>query len=324
MRNPLSSILQLADSISLTLPPVAIDHNPSSSPTNGSIGLLTEDARNVLLDTAQTITLCAKHQKNIIDEVLTFSKLDSKLIVLAPEAAQPLKIISDVLRMNKPELAQADIEGFLDIQSSFTDLRIDYVTLDPGRVSQVIINFMNNAIKFTRTSNVRKITLSLGASRARPTAESCNVTLIEPRGTARYLPATQAVTGAEVFLTFEVKDTGCGLTPAETKNLFKRFSQASPKTYKRYGGSGLGLFISRELVELQGGQVGVYSEAGKGSTFGFYIKATCVERPQGIPPGSPEIGKSQPVPSPMQTAVTPVEESPTSKTTTQELHVLGK
>jgi signal transduction histidine kinase len=323
MRNPLSSILQLADSISLTLPPIAFDHNPNPSGRKGSLGLLTEDARNVLLDTAQTITLCAKHQKNIIDEVLTFSKLDSKLLVLAPEAVQPLRIMSDVLRMNKPELAQADIEGSLDIQSSFTDLGIDYVTLDPGRVSQVIINFINNAIKFTRTSNVRRITLSLGASRTRPTAESCNVTLIEPRGMARYLPATQPISGAEVFLIFKVKDTGCGLTPAETKNLFKRFSQASPKTYKRYGGSGLGLFISRELVELQGGQVGVYSEAGVGSTFGFYIKASCVDRPQGIPPGSPEIGKAQAVPSPTQAAVIPAEESPISKTTTQDLHVLG-
>jgi signal transduction histidine kinase len=254
-----------------------------------------EDARDVLLDTAQTITLCAKHQKNIIDEVLTFSKLGSKLIVLAPEAVQPLKILSDVLKMNKPELAQADIEGSLDIQASFTDLGIDYVFLDPGRVSQVIINFINNAIKFTRPSNVRKIKLRLAASRRRPTAESCDVTLIEPREKARSLPIAQAATGAEVFLTFNVQDTGCGLTEAETKNLFQRFSQASPNTYKRvsprrnsllghmltvvkYGGSGLGLFISRDLVELQGGQVGVHSEAGKGSTFGFYIKATCVER----------------------------------------------
>ncbi|KAI4853813.1 hypothetical protein E4T44_00610 [Aureobasidium sp. EXF-8845] len=251
------SILQLADSISLTLPPVVTGKSTSFSLTNESLGILTEEARNVLLDTAQTITICAKHQKNIIDEVLTFSKLDSKLIVLAPEAVQPLRVISDVLRMNKSELRQADIEGNLDIQSSYKDLDIDYVSLDPGRVSQVIINFMNNAIKFTRASSVRKITLSLAASQTRPTAESCNITLIEPRQKARYLPTPG--TGTEVFLTFTVQDTGCGLTQAETKNLFQRFSQASPKTYKQYGGSGLGLFISRELVELHGGQVEVHS-----------------------------------------------------------------
>lgn len=325
MRNPLSSILQLADSISLTLSPAATGIGPGSSTRTGSVSSLAEDARHVLLDTAQTITLCAKHQKNIIDEVLTFSKLDSKLIVLAPEAAQPLKIITDVLRMNKPELAQADIEGSLDIESSFKDLGIDYVTLDPGRVSQVIINFMNNAIKFTRTSKVRKIKLSLAASRTRPDAESSTVTLIEPRGNARPLSTAQAGTEKEVFLTFSVQDTGCGLTQAETQNLFQRFSQASPKTYKRYGGSGLGLFISRELAELQGGQVGVHSEAGKGSTFGFYIKATRVERPVDSPPKSPEIASSLPVRKSSQTpAATPIEDATISKTTTQDLHVLGK
>jgi hypothetical protein len=100
-------------------------------------------------------------------------------------------------------------------------------------------------------------------------------------------------------------------------------NKVSSKTDKILG-SGLGLFISRELVELQGGQVGVYSEAGKGSTFGFYIMATRVERRQEIPPASPEICKSQPVPSPTPVAATLVEASPISTTTTQDLHVLGK
>jgi hypothetical protein len=79
--------------------------------------------------------------------------------------------------------------------------------------------------------------------------------------------------GEIVFLEFSVDDTGRGLTIDEKKILFRRFSQA-PKTHVNYGGSGLGLFISRELVELQGGQIGVAS-AGKheGSSFSFYVKA---------------------------------------------------
>lgn len=63
------------------------------------------------------------------------------------------------------------------------------------------------------------------------------------------------------------------MTADEKKLLFQRFSQASPRTHVQYGGSGLGLFISRELTELQGGEIGVASEAGKGSTFAFYIRA---------------------------------------------------
>lgn len=78
--------------------------------------------------------------------------------------------------------------------------------------------------------------------------------------------------GEEIFLEFAVQDTGRGLTPEEKKLLFQRFSQASPRTHVQYGGSGLGLFISRELTELQGGEIGVSSEAGKGSTFAFYVK----------------------------------------------------
>jgi CheY-like chemotaxis protein len=79
--------------------------------------------------------------------------------------------------------------------------------------------------------------------------------------------------GEVVYIHFAVQDTGKGLTEAEMKLLFQRFSQASPRTHITYGGSGLGLFISRELVELQGGEIGVSSESGKGSTFAFYVKA---------------------------------------------------
>src|SRR5205814_2140177 len=79
--------------------------------------------------------------------------------------------------------------------------------------------------------------------------------------------------GEEVYVQFAVQDTGRGLTVDEKKLLFIRFSQASPRTHVQYGGSGLGLFISRELTELQGGEIGVSSEAGRGSTFAFYIKA---------------------------------------------------
>jgi CheY-like chemotaxis protein len=78
----------------------------------------------------------------------------------------------------------------------------------------------------------------------------------------------------------QVKDSGCGLTPEEKKKLFNRFSQASPRTHVQYGGSGLGLFISRQLTELQGGEIGVASKSGIGSTFAFYVKARRAESQQ--------------------------------------------
>lgn len=83
-----------------------------------------------------------------------------------------------------------------------------------------------------------------------------------------------------MYLYFAVKDTGRGLSDDEKTRLFHRFSQASPRTHVQYGGSGLGLFISRELTELQGGEIGVASTADEGSTFAFYIKARKSSRPQ--------------------------------------------
>ena len=86
--------------------------------------------------------------------------------------------------------------------------------------------------------------------------------------------------GEEIFLEFAVRDTGRGLTPEEKNVLFQRFKQASPRTHVTYGGSGLGLFISRELTELQGGEIGVSSEAGVGSTFAFYVKCRRSSEPK--------------------------------------------
>ena len=88
-------------------------------------------------------------------------------------------------------------------------------------------------------------------------------------------------TGQIIYLRFKVEDTGCGLTAAEKKVLFERFSQASPRTHAQYGGSGLGLFISRQLAELHGGQIGVASESGTGSVFGFFV---ATRRSQPPPP----------------------------------------
>lgn len=83
-------------------------------------------------------------------------------------------------------------------------------------------------------------------------------------------------------------DTGRGLEQDETVRLFNRFTQASPRTHVQYGGSGLGLFISRELSEMQGGEIGVESKKGKGSTFAYYIKARKAPAPGSTVPEAEE------------------------------------
>ncbi|KAG9563518.1 histidine kinase, partial [Aureobasidium melanogenum] len=272
MRNPLSAILQLADGILGSLD-IDLTKDPISLPA---------DTIDMMVDAAQTITLCAQHQKCIVDDILTLSKLDSSLLVITPDKVHPPTLIEKSLKMYDAELARADIEAKLVIEQSYLDARLNYVMLDPSRVLQVIINLLTNGIKFTRDCPTRKISVYLSAFEKPPVGGQRSVTFIEPRPRQSSLSTSpEWGPGGEVYIQFAVQDTGKGLTEDELKLLWQRFSQANPKTYKQYGGSGLGLFISRELTELQGGQIGVHSEAGVGSTFMFYIKARrCVDEPK--------------------------------------------
>ncbi len=267
MRNPLSAILQCADSITGSL--------SEMQATNG----LTKPQLDILeltIDSAQTITLCAQHQKRIVDDVLTLSKLDSAMMTVTPTDTQPMTVIQKVLKMFDAELKTADIKMEMRTDQSFKTLHIDWVRLDPHRLSQVLINLMTNAIKFTTTQEQRMVRMHIGASEEKPSQEDRWGLTYIPSRASKVKDVTAAAEwgmGKTLYLHFAVQDTGRGLDELEKKQMFQRFSQASPRTHVTYGGSGLGLFISRELVELQGGEVGVASESGKGSIFAFYVKA---------------------------------------------------
>jgi two-component system sensor histidine kinase/response regulator len=110
---------------------------------------------------------------------------------------------------------------------------------DSLRVAQILLNYANNAVKFTDKGEI----------------------VVAVRASER--------TDTDVLLHFRVEDTGIGLTPGQIERLFQSFSQADTSTTRRFGGTGLGLAISRKLAEMMGGEVGVESEYGKGSTFWF-------------------------------------------------------
>lgn len=158
-----------------------------------------------------------------------------------------------------------------------------YVVELSGRQSLTVlpINLMTNAIKFTATSDRKVITVSVAVSREPPVAVNNRQFQYIPTKTANVDPTTGQDwgTGEVLYLRLEVQDTGVGLNGEEMQKLFQKFSQASPRTHAQYGGSGLGLYICRQLAELHGGQIGVASEAGVGSTFGFYIMARRSEAP---------------------------------------------
>ena len=271
MRNPLSAILQCADEITVLLSEKSNDGSEGVEVGEGA----GSDVIANCIDAAQTISLCAMHQKRIVDDILTFSKLDSAMLVVTPVDVQPITVVQKALKMFEGELQTADIQLQFQIEDSFRQLQIDWVRLDPSRVLQVLINLTTNAIKFTSTQQKRTIKVTVGAMLEKPSTLPCSQVKYFPlRSKRKDLTAgPEWGEGEVVYVRFAVKDTGRGLNAEEMKLLFVRFSQLSPRTHVQYGGSGLGLFISRELTELQGGEIGVASEAGKGSTFAFYVKA---------------------------------------------------
>jgi len=266
MRNPLSAILQCADDIANSLLEYKI---------NGSKGTVPIAVVESCIEAANTIVLCANHQKCIVDDILTISKLDSNLLLITPIVVQPVAVAQRAVKMFDAEFQKKDIQIQFIVQDSIRELEVDWAVLDPSRLLQVLINLLTNAIKFTQSQAKRSITVRVAASSTPPSEGPLGFEYIPPKG-GKANPAIfgeEWATGELLYLHFEVEDTGRGLTIDEKKLLFMRFSQASPRTHAQYGGSGLGLFISRQLTELHGGQIGVGSEAGIGSTFAFYIKA---------------------------------------------------
>lgn len=271
MRNPLSAIIQCSDWIGTSL------HEFGGESQNVAIPRELVDG---YADAAQTITLCAQHQKRIIDDILTLSKLDSDLLFVTPVEVQPVSVIQVALKMFDSELQKSDMELRFHVDPSYSDLAVNWVKLDPSRLLQVLINLTTNAIKFTQTETKRKISISIGAS-SEPPPGGNGIEYLPRSGNRKDLSlGTAWGTGEMIYLYVEVEDSGRGLDEDERNLLFRRFSQASPRTHVQYGGSGLGLFISRELTELQGGQIGVASKAGVGSTFAFYLRARRCDPPE--------------------------------------------
>jgi len=277
LRNPLSAILQSADGI--------------LSAIARRTFAIRDEGHDEIIESAKTIMLCARHQKDIVDDVLTLSKLDSDLVILTPESVVPWHLLQKAQTMFDAQLKSNNIKAVTIIDESVAELKIDHVLVDSRRVLQIIINLLSNAIKFVSLSETREIGLELSASRLPPIQASTGASFLPPRLRTSVTDTADRSTnifasshpGDQVYLQFSVRDTGPGMSEQEMRKLFQRFAQASPKTYKQYGGTGLGLFISRELAELHGGQIGLLSAPGLGSTFTFYIQAQRIDAPAQAP-----------------------------------------
>ncbi len=175
----------------------------------------------------------SRHLIDLMNNVLDLSKIDEATSTIEPLRCDPLHIAEDACRLMASRVTSPNLRLSADGPKE-----LPYVMADPLRLRQVLINLVGNAIKFTKSGEVR-ITVSL-----------------------RVAEAAQSAT-----LQFEVRDTGIGMTPVQIDKLFKRYSQADQTIESRFGGTGLGLMISRRLVSLMHGTIDVASEPGKGSCF---------------------------------------------------------
>jgi CheY-like chemotaxis protein len=226
-----------------------------------------------VLRAARTILTCSAHARRIMDDVLTFSKMGARLLKIHPVPCQPVSLLGNALAIFQGDAMASAATLNFHVDESIHQLQVDWIFLDQGRCVQIVANLVTNALKFVRNRPVRTVDVTVAASLDRkPMTAQPGFTFLDPGTIQRVATELNSLDGQDVYLHVIVDDTGCGIPASEQAKLFSRFFQASHKTHTQYGGSGLGLSISKELCELQAGQIGFVSEAGKGSTFAFYIR----------------------------------------------------
>jgi len=211
------------------------------TPMNGILGMT-----GLLLDTAldptqrdyvRTVRSSAEALLNVLNDILDFSKIEAGQIALERIDFDPRRVVDDVAELL---LGQALGKGLSLVAHIDPDV-YNQVVGDPSRVRQVLVNLVSNAVKFTESGQV----------------------------VIRVAPETGAL--GRAILRFEVRDTGIGIPAERIDKLFQPFEQGDISITRRFGGTGLGLFISRMLVDRMGGRMGVRSRPGEGSTFWFVL-----------------------------------------------------
>ncbi|KAF2004483.1 two component histidine kinase 1 [Amniculicola lignicola CBS 123094] len=264
IRNPLSAVMHLSQEIKEIAQQINEKHTTALEEITS------------ILDAADTILLCVSHQNTLVDDILSFSKLDSMMLSLVPRVVRPKWEFAQSLKVFQSEFKAKHIQFEYVMDISFDEQKIEFVIADLNRMKQVLVNLITNAIKFTaKKQGKRHITVSMGASVQRPTSYPPNVIYFSLDKEAFHIDSTMSAEWGQapsIYLMVAVRDTGIGIGSEDQRKLFARFGQATPKTQEKYGGSGLGPFISRKLCQLHGGDIGVSSKEGEGSTFGFFFK----------------------------------------------------
>jgi two-component system sensor histidine kinase/response regulator len=234
------------------------------TPMNGIIGV-----SHLLLDTELTpqqhnytsiVLSSSTDMLTILNDVLDFSKMEAGRLELEGVDFDLERQVESTLMLQAEAAQRKGLELLCDIDSSVPR----NVRGDPARLRQILLNLVGNAIKFTERGQV--------------------IVRVKQEGVA----------GESVVLRFEVEDTGLGLTPESIARLFAPFTQADASTSRRFGGTGLGLTISKDLVAMMGGEIGIRSKPEIGSVFWFTVSllaAASVDAPTRSPAVSRAAGR---------------------------------
>src|SRR5262249_39146655 len=207
------------------------------TPPNAIIGLTEMMVKNAARfgtekaqEPLQRVNRAGTHLLGLINQVLDLSKIEAGKLELSPQTVQLATLINDVISTAGQLAEQNNNRLVVDAQKNLGTL-----TVDPMRLRQILLNLLSNACKFTKEGEVKL--------------------------------AARKVSNGSAFVEFAVSDSGIGMTPEQQAKLFEEFTQADATTAQRFGGTGLGLALSRKLARMMGGDVTVTSEHGKGSVF---------------------------------------------------------
>ena len=210
------------------------------TPLNAIIGyseMLEEEAAELgkpsFAQDLQKIHVSGRHLLGLIDDVLDLSKIEAGRMQMFAERLDVTALVAGIVAVAEPLMKKNNNRLVVEANGALGTLNTDVT-----KVRQVLLNLLSNSAKFTERG-----TITLAA-------------LADPDGTS---------------VAFSVRDTGIGMTPEQLGRLFQEFSQAEAGTYRNYGGTGLGLAVSRKLAHILGGDVLVESTPGAGSTFTFTV-----------------------------------------------------
>lgn len=223
------------------------------TPMNGVLGISELLSHTALDDTqkhyVRTIYNSGEALVKIINDILDFSKIEANKLEVEHIRFNLHDLLHECISILKPRLKSAEVT--LELAQTFTEPA--WIMGDPTRLRQLLLNLGGNAVKFTEKGSV-----------------TIKVEKLEAHAHS-YL------------LRFSIIDTGIGLSESQIQNLFQPFAQADSSTARKYGGTGLGLAICKELSHLMGGDIGVYSNPGTGSTFWFTIRCSQAQEAPATP-----------------------------------------